>query len=152
MKKAYYKYLSLLILAVPAGFIINSCTKKLDQQNPNQQTVQTFWQSQDDAIKGVNAVYSTLIEDGTFMRMTPCLLDARGDDVHSNSPWPVLGNMGRFSLGTGDPGGYGWAFSDYYEGVNRANQVLDKVPGINMDADLKTRLLGQAYFLRGLYF
>ena len=152
MKKAYYKYLSLLILALPAAFIINSCTKKLDQQNPNQQTVETFWQSQDDAIKGVNAIYSTLIEDGTFMRMTPCLLDARGDDVHSNSPWPVLGNMGRFSLGTGDPGGYGWAFSDYYEGVNRANQVLAKVPDINMDADLKTRLLGQAYFLRGLYF
>ncbi len=152
MKKYFYKRLYLLLLIIPAGFIINSCTKKLDQQNPNQQTAETFWQNQDDAIKGVNAIYATLIEDGTFMRMTPCLLDARGDDVHSNSPWPVLGNMGRFSLGTGDAGGYGWAFSDYYEGVNRANQVLDHVPDINMDADLKTRLLGQAYFMRGLYF
>ncbi len=86
------------------------------------------------------------------MRMTPAMLDTRGDDVHSNSPWPVLGNMGRFSLGIAVPDGYGWAFGDYYKGINRANQVLENVPNISMDAGLKTRILGQAYFLRGLYF
>ncbi len=145
------KYLQILILTSIALFS-NSCSKQLEQVNPNQQTSASFWLDENDAIKGINAAYSTLIEDGTFMRMTPALTDARGDDVHSNSPWPVLGNMGRFSLGTGDPGGYGWAFSDYYEGVNRANQVLDNVPNIVMDTDLKNRILGQAYFLRGLYF
>jgi starch-binding outer membrane protein, SusD/RagB family len=145
------KYLQILILSSIALFS-DSCSKQLNQVNPNQQTSASFWLDENDAIKGINAAYSTLIEDGTFMRMTPALTDARGDDVHSNSPWPVLGNMGRFSLGTGDPGGYGWAFSDYYEGVNRANQVLDNVPNIVMDTDLKNRILGQAYFLRGLYF
>jgi hypothetical protein len=93
-----------------------------------------------------------MIEDGTYMRFTPVLLDVRGEDVHSNSPWTAIYNVGRFTLGLADPSGYGWAFSDYYEGVNRANQVLDNVPGINMDTDLKNRILGQAYFLRGFYF
>src|SRR5882724_11945143 len=140
-----------LLLFLPLVFLNQSCEKKLQQVNPNEQTSASFWQNQNDAIAGVNAAYSTLIEDGTFMRMTPAMLDTRGDDVHSNSPWPVLGNMGRFALGTGDPSGYGWAFSDYYEGVNRANQVLEHVPDISMEAGLKTRILGQAYFLRGLY-
>ncbi|HEY4150416.1 MAG TPA: RagB/SusD family nutrient uptake outer membrane protein [Chitinophagaceae bacterium] len=139
-----------LLVLLPVVFF--SCDKKLQQVNPNEQTSASFWQNQNDAIAGVNAAYSSLIEDGTFMRMTPAMLDTRGDDVHSNSPWPVLGNMGRFALGTGDPSGYGWAFGDYYEGVNRANQVLEFVPNISMDAALKTRILGQAYFLRGLYF
>jgi starch-binding outer membrane protein, SusD/RagB family len=149
MKKTAIKYLLLLL---PLSLITKSCEKKLNQINPNQQTSTTFWQNGADALSGINAAYATLIEDGTYMRMTPAMLDSRGDDVHSNSPWPVLGNMGRFSLGTGDPSGYGWAFSDYYEGVFRANQVLDNVPNITMDAELKNRILGQAYFLRGLYF
>ena len=47
---------------------------------------------------------------------------------------------------------YGWAYETYYQGINRANQVLTNVPGIAMaDAALKNRILGQAYFLRGLY-
>jgi starch-binding outer membrane protein, SusD/RagB family len=149
MKKNIIKFLMVvLVMAV----LFNSCEKKLDQVNPNQQTNASFWKTAEDALKGVNATYSSLIEDGTYMRMTPALLDARGDDVHSNSPWPVLGNMGRFSLGTASADGYGWAYTSYYEGVNRANQVLDNVPAISMDSDLKNRILGQAYFLRGLYF
>lgn len=149
MKINSIKFLNIVL---PITLLINGCEKKLNQINPNQQTNASFWITAKDALSGVNATYSTLIEDGTYMRMTPALSDARGDDVHSNSPWPVLGNMGRFSLGTGDSGGYGWAFGDYYEGVNRANQVLANVPAINMDNDLKNRILGQAYFLRGLYF
>ena len=149
MKKNIYK---ILCIVLPIILLNNGCEKKLDQINPNQQTNESFWLNAQDALHGVNAAYSTLIEDGTYMRMTPALSDARGDDVHSNSPWPVLGNMGRFSLGTADPSGYGWAYSDYYEGVNRANQVLANVPAINMDADLKNRVLGQAYFLRGFFF
>jgi hypothetical protein len=86
------------------------------------------------------------------MRFTPILLDVRGDDIRSNSPWTAISGVGKFALGTSDASGYGWAFDEYYEGVYRCNQVLDNVPGISMDADLKNRVLGQAYFLRGLYF
>ena len=41
----------------------------------------------------------------------------------------------------------------YYEGISRANYVLYYVPGIDMDATLKNRILGEAKFLRAyLYF
>jgi len=128
------------------------CSKQLDQANPNSQTSATFWQSSDDAVKGINAAYGSLLIDGTYMRFTPALLDIRGDDIKSNSPWTAFGNIGRFALGTADGAGYGWAFASYYEGVARANQVLDNVPNITMDANLQNRILGEAYFLRGLYF
>jgi hypothetical protein len=146
-------YKSLIgIFTVTTALLMTGCTKKLDQSNPNSQTSATFWQTGDDAIKGVNAAYGSLLIDGTYMRFTPALLDIRGDDVRSNSPWTAFANIGRFALGTADPAGYGWAFGAYYEGVARANQVLDNVPNIKMDDALKTRILGEAYFLRGLYF
>lgn len=132
--------------------IATGCSKKLEQVNPNRQTSATFWQSGDDASRGLNAAYASLIVDGAYMRMTPLMLDTRGDDAKSNSPWGQMYNTGKFSLSTADEAIYGWAFGAYYEGVSRANQVLDNVPGIEMNENLKQRILGQAYFLRGLYF
>jgi hypothetical protein len=59
-----------IIAFVAAMMLATGCEKDLEQTNPNQQTSATFWQSQDDAIKGVNAAYQTLIIDGGYMRST----------------------------------------------------------------------------------
>ena len=37
------------------------------------------------------------------------------------------------------------------KGVYRANNAIEKIPPIEMDEDLKTRLLGEAHFLRAFY-
>jgi len=149
MKTFNIKY---VVFVAVMAFGTVGCNKQLNQVNPNQQTASTFWQTSSDAIAGLNAAYGSLIIDGSYMRFTPAMLDIRGDDVRSNSPWTALYNIGRFALGTADGSGYGWAFGAYYEGISRCNQVLDHVPSIEMDANLKNRILGQAYFLRGLYF
>lgn len=128
------------------------CTKQLDQSNPNSQTSATFWKSQADAIAGVNAAYASLLPDGAYMRCTPLMGDTRGDDAKSNSPWDQMYNSGKFALQSGNWAIYGWAYETYYQGVARCNQVLENVPNIDMEEGLKDRLIGQAYFLRGLYF
>lgn len=124
----------------------------LNQLDPNNDSVDKFWKTDQDALEGVNAVYGSLLTDGTYMRSTPLLLDLKGDDTRSNSPWGAMYNVGRFNSNVTDAAIYGWAYETYYQGINRANQVLEKVPSIEMDAELKNRILGQAYFLRGLYF
>ncbi|MBU1820632.1 MAG: RagB/SusD family nutrient uptake outer membrane protein, partial [Bacteroidetes bacterium] len=141
-----------LLAAFALLFTGSACQDQLEQVNPNQQTSATFWQNQDDALKGITAAYLSLAIDGGYMRSTNLLLDTRGDDARSNSPWDQMYNSGRFALNAGNDAIYGWAFGAYYEGVSKANQVLDNVPGIEMDESLKTRIMGQAYFLRGLYF
>lgn len=138
---------ALLVLALSTG-----CDKKLDQANPNQQTSATYWQTTGDAIKGINAAYGSLLIDGTYMRFTPAMMDIRGDDIKSNSPWTAFSNIGKFTLGTADGAGYGWAYEAYYQGISRANQVLQYVPAITMDATLQNRILAEARFLRGLYY
>jgi starch-binding outer membrane protein, SusD/RagB family len=146
MKKIHF-YLSILAVVAATG-----CAKELEQANPNAQTSSTFWRNESDAIMGVNAAYSSLLPDGAYMRCTPLMLDTRGDDCKSNSPWDQMYNSGKFALQSGNWAIYGWAYETYYQGVARANQVLENVPGINMDQGLKDRLVGQAYFLRGLYY
>lgn len=144
-----------LLLIPIIGLMATSCVDDEDlvQLDPNNESEGTFWQNEEDALYGVNAVYGSLLTDGTYMRSTPLLLDLKGDDTRSNSPWAAMANVGRFNSSIADAAIYGWAFETYYQGIYRANQVLEHVPNITFqDEALKNRILGQAYFLRGLYF
>lgn len=148
MKKSYL-YIALVALS------LTSCVKEadLDQHDPNYITESNFWKTDEDALKGVNAIYQALLYEGTYLRSTPLLLDARADDCESFSPWSAMYSAGKFTTLISDEAIYGWSFREYYQGVYRANQVLENVPKIEFkDQDLKNRILGQAHFMRGLYF
>ncbi|WP_035668784.1 RagB/SusD family nutrient uptake outer membrane protein [Flavobacterium sp. 83] len=149
-----YKIFNYLTVFFSLAVVTTSCVNNEDlvQVDPNNDAVDSFWKTDQDAIEGVNAAYGSLLTDGTYMRSTPLLLDLKGDDTRSNSPWDAMYNVGRFNSNVSNSAIYGWAYETYYQGIYRANQVITKVPAIEMaDANLKNRILGQAYFLRGLY-
>ncbi|GAA3961305.1 RagB/SusD family nutrient uptake outer membrane protein [Mucilaginibacter dorajii] len=149
MKTIYTKAVFTVMLV--AVFAMGCKKGDLTTVNPNAQTSQTFWQNASDAVKGINAVYGSLIIDGSYMRFSPIVENTRGDDATSYSPWDQIYNMGKFNMqSNGDGVLFSW--TAYYQGILRANEVLKYVPAINMDADLKKRVLGQAYFLRALYY
>ncbi|MDJ1483794.1 RagB/SusD family nutrient uptake outer membrane protein [Cytophagaceae bacterium YF14B1] len=137
---------SLLLLLVMMG-----CNDRLDLTNPNSQTTGTFWQTESQAIAGCDAIYNSMIIDGSYMRMTPALSDARGDDMSGDSPWVDYVQVSNFTIPT-TSAPVQWVWGAWYQLIWRANQVLENVPGITMDEDLKKRILGQAYFLRGLAY
>ena len=143
------------VLFPALALLLTGCVNEDDlvQVDPNSNTEESFWKTDKDALQGINAVYGSLLTDGTYMRSTQILLDGRSDSERSNSPWVSMANVGRFNTNVADPAIYGWAFETYYQGIYRANQVLAHVPNIDMENQaLKDRILGQAYFLRGLYF
>lgn len=149
-----YNNLTYLSIFLSLSILLSSCVAKddLTQIDPNNDAVDSFWANDDDALQGVNAAYGSLLTDGTYMRSTPLLLDLKGDDTRSNSPWGSMYVVGKFNSNVTDPAIYGWAYETYYQGIYRSNQVLANVPDIDMaDRDLKNRILGQAYFLRGLF-
>lgn len=145
MKIAKYIILSFSIS------IMVGCEDELDLTNPNSMTAVEYWADGDQALAGVNAAYTNLLNDGYYMRMTPALTDARADDFRGDSPWPDLMQVANFTiLPTSGP--ITWMWETYYQQVFRTNQVLQNVPDIEMDEDLKRRVLGQAHFLRGLAY
>jgi len=131
--------------------LFTGCDKELDLSNPNSTTKAQFWLTEGNAIEGVNAAYNSLLIDGYYMRMTPSLTDSRGDDFTGDSPWTTLVRVGNFTVMPTE-GPIEWMWSAYYQQVFRTNQVLENVPEIEMDENVKRRVLGQAYFLRGLAY
>jgi tetratricopeptide (TPR) repeat protein len=135
-------------------FLAGSCERKLDQSNPNALTSVDYWKTKDQAYAGTTAIYNALILDGTYMRSLVGLTDSRGDDFTGDSPWLDLVLTGKFIIPTtSDP--VFWIWRDLYLIVNRSNQVLSYVGNYSesvISKDEKDRLLGQAYFLRGLAY
>ena len=82
------KRILIYIVIIGLGF---GCEEKLDIKNPNEPSVQYFWQNEEDAVKGVNAVYSTL-HKGSISRWMPMLFSTRSDIGQSRSPWTDLAN------------------------------------------------------------
>ncbi len=152
MKSKIFSYITVFL---SLALVTTSCVdnEDLTQLDPNNNAVDNFWKTDEDALQGVNAAYGSLLTDGTYMRSTPLLLDVKADDSRTNSPWGSMYNVGHFNSNVADAAIYGWAYETYYQGIYRANQVLTNVPGIDFeDEALKNRIIGQAYFLRGLYF
>jgi hypothetical protein len=68
-------------LVIPALLILMAgCVNEDDlvQVDPNLDTNASFWKTDNDALAGVNAVYGSLMTDGTYMRSTPLMLYMAG--------------------------------------------------------------------------
>jgi hypothetical protein len=136
-----------------AGLLaLAGCDRSLDIVNPNQPTTQSFWRTADDALAGVNAVYSTTHRGGISRWMLFYYI-IRSDEGRSQSPaTDIVNNMDRFLITDYNYGNAYAVWNDNYIGVNRANQVIDNVPTIPMDTTLRARYVGEAQFLRAMYY
>ncbi len=122
-------------------FVTLSCNDKLEQINPNKLSPVSCYKTADQAVAAVDAAYNSLIIDGAYNRMTPAMNDGRSDEVICRSLWDALTTVSNFNLrATYDVDAFPW--NAYYQIIFKANQVLEYVPAIQMDVDLKNRVLG----------
>lgn len=145
------KYILLLTTTLSLSFF-SACDVELEY--PNSITKETFWKTEKDAEYGVNAVYNMFYKPATFSRWVWFRLDLTSDEGFSQSPWAELKEWTQFNYVNYNFGeGNKQTYHAFYEAIFRANQVIAYVPNITFqnEAD-KTKLMGQAYFLRGMYY
>lgn len=139
--------------AVVAGLGALGCKNDVNITNPNTVTVQTYWQSASDAQAGLTAAYNTLGYVGTFDRWQGFSYDMRSDEGTSYSPWNDLQNFCKFVFSSYDFDVNRDSWNDTYVLINRTNQVIVHVPTIRMDTAMRTQVVAEAKFLRGIgYF
>lgn len=143
---------NLIIPFILTAALISGCKKDLEVPNPNTATIDNFWQTEADAVTGVNAVYSTLHRGG-MSRWQWFYFEVRSDMGKSTSPAiDIVNNMDRFLITDYNYWNTTAVWADNYIGIFRANQVLDYVPEMEIDEVLKSRVIGEARFLRALYY
>jgi starch-binding outer membrane protein, SusD/RagB family len=152
MKKLTKQYL--LVMAMILSFTFYGCEKFLDKNPQGDLTQATFPVSAADALLATNAAYATLRTNGYHSGTFP-ILDIMSDDARKGSQpddqATTIGPYDNFTFTTtGEELDNWWA--SLYEGIKRTNVVIDQVPAIEMDATLRNRYVGEAQFLRALYY
>lgn len=147
MKK--YFYLIILIVFITAG-----CEETLDLTVQDRPTYENFYKSPEDALIAVNGIYNVLASPYLYNSNMWLIPDIASDDHRARTSLndPNLHQLSDFSIKPDNKYIQEiWAGS--YDGINRANVVLEKVPDIVFENNgYKNRLLGEAKFIRGLLY
>lgn len=125
------------------------------EKNPQGTTTQeTFPTTAEDALLATNGAYSTLRNWSYHSGGYP-ILDIMSDDAYKGSNPPdganTIGKYDRFTHDANMETLDNWWMA-LYEGIKRANVVIEYVPSIEMDSNLKNQYVGEARFLRALYY
>lgn len=140
-----------------ASFLIFSC-KKLDETIYSSIYTEAFYKTALDAEKGLVAAYDPLADMSVGPAMT-IVSDFSADQVY---PRAVVGRN-TFTLFNYDPNyttqkssgrineSPQQIWTSCYDGIEKANWIIEKVPDASMDAARKMQIVGEAYFLRAFY-
>ncbi|MEK7718596.1 MAG: RagB/SusD family nutrient uptake outer membrane protein [Bacteroidota bacterium] len=130
--------------------IFSSCSF-LDENPTDRLVVDNFYSSAKDAQGAVDATYAQL--NSLYNRLMYMLCDLPSDD-HKNGlgmPNPFLQNLEFLRIDSQNTFVKDM-WTNCYAGISRANAAIENIPKITMDATLKNRLIGEAKFLRALYY
>jgi len=140
------------LIALCSGLLVLPACKKsfLDVDPQAQQPAVSFWKTQDDATKAVNSIYANLRswENTAFPALA--VESIAGDDAEKGSSAndaSYLNGFDQFTV-TSTEGQLQGFWTGQYQNINLCNQVLDNIPAISMDANLKARYLAEAKFVR----
>ncbi|MGM0580318.1 MAG: RagB/SusD family nutrient uptake outer membrane protein [Bacteroidota bacterium] len=143
----------LLIILFPV--ILFSCKDEFLEKPPqNLITQDNFPSNESDALAATNASYQVL-RTGSYHRGFYPIDDVMSDDaLKGSSPSDLQADLQPFDefqhTVTNNFIANWW--SALYTGVRRTNVVIGRVPEVNMDEELRARYIGEARFLRALYY
>lgn len=148
--KAIYKksILAWAVTVLGAGFMLQSCSKDFTNLTPQGSiTNENFWKTEADAIAASNGLYQHFEDDNLFGRGLFWYANA-SDDVVTGRTDAGSAAVRNFTA-TGAESRVNSFYKKFYEIIQRANSILSNVPKMSIAEDLKNRILGEAYFMRG---
>ncbi|GAB3334612.1 RagB/SusD family nutrient uptake outer membrane protein [Larkinella ripae] len=140
------------VLLLITGLIVGCSDQALDVENVNELTTDNYYKTEEDALKAVNAAYATLASPDLYsqiMHLTQELMSDETEATVSASP-SLIAMREAESDATNEL--YNFIWSGCYQGIYRANLAITRIPGVPMNESRKNRLMGEAYFLRALYY
>jgi len=152
MKTIAYK----IVLIIIAVSFFSSCEDSLNTELKGSYTTSTFFTSQENALLAVNAAYRPLsfATDGKEIWV---IGDTRSDDAVKGGDAgdkADAGDIDNFIENTNN-GVIASIWNNYYEGITRCNSVIYNVTAMSadlFDTDIKSRIIGEAKFLRAYYY
>lgn len=145
------KYISIAFAAV----MLTACSEDFLNKAPEDSiNTANFFRTQDDAIAAINGAYQPLQWPKLYnMRMWTTDIMAGNSIVGAGGGTDGIETQDEANFVTStDNQGVLDLWRGPWPGILRCNIVLKNVTGMNINAALKNRILGEAYFLRANYY
>ena len=144
--------INIVLIGLLALSLVACKDKFLDLAPISSANSNTFYKTSSDMILAINGAYGALQLTGQYGRFF-IVSEIPSDDT---AP-PLSGSItdqdefDKFYLRTTNPL-LAERWSDGYRGIYRCNTILDRIVAVPMDETLKTRIIGEAKFLRALMY
>lgn len=142
-------------------FSITSCKEWLSEKPYSLYAVETYFNTLDDATKAVLGIYEIMSNQDTYGMRMSMLYDIASDIAQIEGAALVSEprNIAHYGGITPQHNFIRNTWQQLYMGIDRANLVIAKIPemglysnGSEVEKSALNRLLGEAKFLRGLYY
>ncbi|QNL48660.1 RagB/SusD family nutrient uptake outer membrane protein [Olivibacter sp. SDN3] len=141
--KAFIKNILFLVTV----FGLTNCSNFLDKEPLEALVDENFYQTEEDALRAINATYAPLASGAG-----PLMVNRIGDRMAGDTQTAETDDpLSLFTiLPNNETATASW--QNAYAGILRANLAINRLADAELDEELKSRLLGEAHFLRGLYY
>ena len=140
-----------ILIFIFAIVLFTGCADELELVPLNTVTEPTFWKTSNDAIMGINGCYSVLLQNNMY-RDFFMHSDALSNNAFCPNSWV---NYLEISEGSGFDSNSTLPrnlWNTNYQGIVRVNRLIEKISEIEMDGDLKNRIVAEGKFLRALFY
>ena len=151
MKNTLIKY----ALALGFASSLYACGDFLTEVNPNDPNEEGFFIGAEEAIESVNGAYASLQSRGLYKRQYYPIEYLAGDFAPTDGAGAQWEALYELNIEPTNPEITSTLWNDAFTGISRANFALEKVSAMTddqLDPTLRDRLIGEAKFLRGLYY
>lgn len=143
------------VLILGIILLFSSCKKDFITIDPQGQFLsENYYSNKDQAYAALVAVYDVLRKNAGGFENMITMMNAGSDDNYAgggnSSDGAGIQGFSNYTLNSTIMPGSFW--NDHYQGIFRANVLLLKLPGVDMDAALKTRFESEAKALRATYY
>jgi len=148
------KNTSIVIGFVCLGLLTGSCNKSLLNTSPKDQYVESnYWESAAAAQAGLAACYGVMNGSGLWGGdATPLFEEGASPNAYDYDNSMGFNLIAEGLQSASSSGIIPGRWKACYTGIGRCNTFLVKVDEVSMDDALKTRMKGEAHFLRALYY
>jgi tetratricopeptide (TPR) repeat protein len=142
---------NIIIYTLALACLNSGCTSFLEEKPVDRLATNNFYSSRQDAEAAVNAAYQQL---GSLYNRLMYNVAELPTDVMKNGlgmPNAFLQDL-EFMRYNANNTFIRDMWNNSYAGIMKANAAINNIPGITMSAGVQARLIGEARFLRALYY
>ncbi len=149
------KHKKIFFAVAAIAVMLTGCSDFLDKQPMGSESSADFLKKESQAILATNAVYDASAWRYSQEIFEWFLGDIVSDDAEKGgenaADWAELQQLKEFRANAANSISFG-RWSELYQGIYRANVVISGVPAIDMDPELRARLVAEAKYLRAFFY